>query len=633
MTRLPLIVGFGGVGPAGRSSFHHAYRRTVIESVTGANRERTFLALASMMGLVRWNGTAYVARDGTSIAADAIERHFGEQILAQTLIRRIEPNLFDPDNVSGNCLIRVDNKPGAAGVFIARKRDLPDRVPEGCRVRAIDDDTVELTIDDATELRLEAHRKLTVQAAGQLPTGFDPASLYNSRFHPRGLQLTILAASDAVRSVGIDWDVVLQSVKPDEICVYAASAMGQLDGYGTGGMTQARLRGQRVSSKQLPLGLNQMPADFVNAYVLGNIGSTGAAVGACATFLYNLRIAVDDIQSGRRRVAVVGNAEAPLLPEVIEGYAAMSALATDDNLCRLDGTTAPDHRRASRPFGENCGFVLSESGQYVVLFDDELALDLGAQIHGAVADVFVNADGFKKSISAPGPGNYVTLAKAVAAARAILGEDAVRNRSFIQAHGSSTPQNRTTETRVFDQVAAAFGIEAWPVTAMKAFVGHSLAPASADQMISSLGIFHDEILPGIKTIDALADDLFDARLNIPIRDLDMKGRADVAFLNSKGFGGNNATATVLSMRVARDMLEKRYGRQRLADYEHRLETVRAAAQAYDDECMRGPMKPIYRFGEAMIEENEITISGNELRLPGYDQAVDLRLPNRYGDMV
>ena len=146
---------------------------------------------------------------------------------------------------------------------------------------------------------------------------YKPESLYNSRFHPRGLQLTIIAASDAVRSVGIDWDFIAQQVRPDEICVYAASAMGQLDLHGTGGMTQARLRGTRVSSKQLALGLNQMPADFVNAYVLGNVGATGAAVGACATFLYNLRIAVDDIQSGRRRVAVVGNAEAPILPEII----------------------------------------------------------------------------------------------------------------------------------------------------------------------------------------------------------------------------------------------------------------------------------------------------------------------------
>ncbi|MDP6184182.1 MAG: beta-ketoacyl synthase N-terminal-like domain-containing protein, partial [Gammaproteobacteria bacterium] len=518
MTRLPLIVGFGGVGPAGRSSFHHAYRRTVIESLSDNERARTLLALASMMNLVRGHDDHYVTRDGQRTEPENIEALFGEQILDGTLIRRIEPSFFDPDRVAGNSVLSVCNAPGASGRFVVRKRDVPEPMPKGCRATNIDDELVEIRIDEATELKLNVYRKLTVQAAGQLPTGFDPASLYNSRFHPRGLQLTIVAASDAIRSLGIDWDVITRRVRPDEICVYAASAMGQLDAYGTGGMTQARLRGNRVSSKQLALGLNQMPADFVNAYVLGNVGATGAAVGACATFLYNLRTAVDDIQSGRRRVAVVGNAEAPLLPEVIEGYAAMSALATDENLCRLDRSVTPDYRRASRPFGDNCGFVLAESGQYIVLFDDELALEMGAQIHGAVTDVFVNADGFKKSISAPGPGNYVTLAKAVAATRAILGDDIVRRRSFIQAHGSSTPQNRTTESRVFDKVARAFDIKEWPVTAVKAFLGHSLAPASADQMINSLGIFRDEILPGIKTLDAVAEDIYDERLAIPTQD-------------------------------------------------------------------------------------------------------------------
>lgn len=633
MTRLPLIVGFGGVGPAGRSSFHHAYRRTIIESTTGRERARTFLSLAAMMGLVRWNGEHYITAEGEPIADDGVEHQYGEYILDHTLIRRIEAHLFDPDKVSGNSVLALQKGTGATGAIIVRKRDLPDPLPLGCHVTDVQDGCVELTIDDATEIKLEAQRKLTVQAAGQLPTGFDPGALYNSRFHPRGLQLTIIAASDAIRSVGIEWDVISQTVKPDEICVYAASAMGQLDSFGTGGMTQARLRGNRVSSKQLPLGLNQMPADFVNAYVLGNIGATGAAVGACATFLYNLRAAIDDIQSGRRRVAIVGNAEAPILPEVIEGYAAMSALATDENLCKLDGTTRPDHRRASRPFGENCGFVLSESGQYIVLFDDELALELGAQVHGAVADVFVNADGYKKSISAPGPGNYVTLAKAVAAARAVLGDDAVRQRSFVQAHGSSTPQNRTTESRVFDLVAEAFGITDWPVTAMKAFVGHSLAPASADQMISSLGIFTDEILPGIKTIDAVAGDIYGDRLNIPTRDFDLSGKADIAFLNSKGFGGNNATATVFSGRVARDMLEHRYGGKRLADYDAKLESVKATAAEYDEACMRAPMVPIYRFGDSLIDEMQIRIDAHELRLPGFARAVDLDLPNRYEDMV
>ena len=633
MTRLPLIVGFGGVGPAGRSSFHHAYRRTIIESTQGQSRARAFLALASMMKLIRYSNGHYVGVDGQVIEPQTIEARYGQQILSGTLIRRIEPAHFDPDRVPGNSVLNTASDGDTTSTFVVHKRDLPDPLPFGCSLLKTHGDLVEIRTDNTVDLKLGAHRKLSVQAAGQLPSGFDPAALYKSRFHPRGLQLTIVAASDAVRSIGIDWDVIAQKVRPDEICVYAASAMGQLDAHGTGGMTQARLRGNRVSSKQLPLGLNQMPADFVNAYVLGNIGATGAAVGACATFLYNLRIAVDDIRSGRRRVAVVGNAEAPLLPEVIEGYAAMSALATDENLCRLDGTTSANHRRASRPFGENCGFVLSESGQYIVLFDDELALEMGAQIHGAVADVFVNADGFKKSISAPGPGNYVTLAKAVAATRAILGNEAVRDRSFIQAHGSGTPQNRTTESKVFDHVARAFGISQWPITAMKGFVGHSLAPASADQMFSSLGIFRDEILPGIKSIDAVADDVHAERLIIPITDLDLSDRADIAFLNSKGFGGNNATAAVFSMRVAESMLSKRYGAARMKEYLVKRETVTANAQLYDEACMQGPMQPIYRFGDSMIDEDKIEIDESEVRLPGFDKAVDLDLANNYGDMV
>ena len=591
------------------------------------------MALASMMRLIYFDKDRCLTRSGEEIEPAAIEARFGQQILEGTLIRRIEEELFDPDRVLANTSMPVHNVPSAPGTFLVDKRFVPDPLPPGCEANAIDDNLVEFRMNDKVTIKLETSRKLSVQAAGQLPTGFKPEALYNSRFHPRGLQLTIIAASDAIRSIGIDWDFIAQQVRPDEICVYAASAMGQLDIHGTGGMTQARLRGTRVSSKQLALGLNQMPADFVNAYVLGNVGATGAAVGACATFLYNLRIAVDDIQSGRRRVAVVGNAEAPILPEVIEGYAAMKALATDDNLCQLDRSAVPNYRRASRPFGENCGFVLSESGQYIVLFDDELALAMGAQIHGAIGGIYVNADGYKKSISAPGAGNYVTLAKAVGAARAILGEDVIRHRSFIQAHGSSTPQNRITESRIFDQIARAFGITQWPVTAMKSFVGHSLAPASADQMISSLGVFHDEILPGIKTLDAIADDVYDDRLHIPMQDLTLHGRAEIAFLNSKGFGGNNATAAVLSNRVAEAMLNKRYSRAQINKYRRKREAVIEAANAYDEQCMRSPMQPIYRFGDKMIDEEQIRVSNDEICLPGYAHPVDLDLRNPFEDMV
>src|SRR5690606_25898222 len=146
----------------------------------------------------------------------------------------------------------------------------------------------------------------------------------------------------------------------------------------------------------------------------------------------------------------------------------------------------PDYRRASRPFGQNCGFTIAESAQFVILMDDALAVELGAQIHGAVTDVFVNADGFKKSISAPGPGNYLTLAKAIAAAKTIAAHEGVQRLSFVHDHGSSTPANRITESEMLGPVAAVFGIERWPVAALKASLGHSLGPASGHHLVASL---------------------------------------------------------------------------------------------------------------------------------------------------
>jgi acetoacetyl-[acyl-carrier protein] synthase len=34
MVKLPVITAFGGYGPAGRSSSHHAFRRMIIESLS-----------------------------------------------------------------------------------------------------------------------------------------------------------------------------------------------------------------------------------------------------------------------------------------------------------------------------------------------------------------------------------------------------------------------------------------------------------------------------------------------------------------------------------------------------------------------------------------------------------------------
>ncbi|WP_105104412.1 beta-ketoacyl synthase [Microbulbifer pacificus] len=619
MQRLPVITAFGGFNPAGRSSFHRGYKRMVLDRLGAAERTDILSDLAALMGL----------RTGDA-AGGPLDATLEQAVLQGTLVRELESRFYDYRHCHFHQPAELRSDGGFT--FEMSARQLPSPLPEGWRVEPLDNGRVRIRAAELSVM-LDSYREIAVASAGQLPTGFEPGDQYNSRFHPRGLQLAILGASDAVRALGIDWDLVAAKAGPDKVSVYASSAMSQLDPNGNGGLLQSRLRGGRVSSKQLALGLTSMPADFVNAYVLGSVGTTGAVAGACATYLYNLRAAVEDIRCGRARVAVVGAAEAPLVPEVVDGYATMGALANLDGLRKIFGDDI-DFRRASRPFGDNCGFTLGEGSQWAVLMDDELALELGAPIHGAVANVFVNADGPKKSISAPGPGNYLTVARAMSEVRAILGEESLRHRSFVQAHGSSTPQNRVTESAIFDRLAGAFGIEHWPVCAVKAFVGHTVAAASGDQLISSLGIFNRGILPGITTIDRVADDVYHEHLSLSLTHVERDPMSlDVAFLNSKGFGGNNATASVLAPHIVEKMLGKRYGEHTLTDYRKRNEAVAERAAAYDARASRGDLDAIYRFGEGLIDEEGISLEGSSLKLPGIAGEVILPVENPFSDMV
>jgi acetoacetyl-[acyl-carrier protein] synthase len=317
----------------------------------------------------------------------------------------------------------------------------------------------------------------------------------------------------------------------------------------------------------------------------------------------------------------------------MEGYMAMGALASDKGLRALEGLDEgqqPDHRRACRPFSNNCGFTIAESAQMIVLFDDELAMELGATVYGAATDVFVNADGHKKSISGPGVGNYITMAKAVAAARAIVGEEALQH-GFVQAHGTGTPQNRVTESEILSRTAQAFGIDSWPVAALKCYLGHSLGSASGDQVTATLGIWAQGLLPGITTIDDLAEDVATDNLAFSLehREIDTS-RSAYAIVNSKGFGGNNASATLLSPTTTQRMLQARYSIQQWNRYQSANEAVRERQQAYDDAMIAGTEKPVYKFDHGVLLDGDVELGARRMLVGG--KSVDLDLVSPYDDM-
>ena len=588
----------------------------VLSALPAETQERTYKSLAELMGIA-----------SATALTDADKSHIRDH----TLIRRIEN--FDPEAVLWQSTLKMTGSDNQPLSFVANKRQLPARIPEDWNVTDLGDHQVRVVSNTPLDTLLPELRVSKVTSAGQLPSGFDPAALYASRNHPRGLQMAVYGASDTLRSTGFSVEQLKSMVAPDQFAVYSGSAMGQLDADGYAGLLQNPVIGKRPSSKHCALGLPEMPGDFVNAYVLGSVGETAGIIGACATFLYNVKRGMDDIRRGDKRIVIVGNSEAPVNPYVIDGYRVMGALAEDEELMKLDASDQCDHRRACRPFSSNAGFTVAEASVWIVLMDDELAMQHGAQIMGSVGDVFVNADGYKKSIPGPGIGNYLTVAKAVASARAILGEDLVRTGTYMQAHGTGTPQNRVTESHILNEVAQKFGLERWLVGAVKCYVGHSMAPAGGEQLAAILGAWQDGWVPGITTIDHIADDVHQDALHLPMQHTEIDPTAKPgAFVNSKGFGGNNATGLFLSPQHTLGMLQKRWGKDRLTELQRKQEAVVARAQAYDDNADNGSVAPIYQFGEGVVDGQDLELDDRHISIPGFPNPVDLNITNPYEDM-
>ena len=611
MTALPLIVGFGGINAAGRSSDHQAFRRLIMDALTPSETARTVDQIGALIGL------------GPDISMnEAQARH----VLENTLIRRIHPDWFNPDAVPFN---RLGHTKETSSIWLGPLQ-IPNPLPVGWSVGRKEGRLTEYVIEPGDLLK-PCTRKLSVQAAGMAPTGFRPDMFYPSRNHPRTLQLALFALSDCWLSSGLQWHHIKHHIAPNQVAVFAGSSIGQMDESGFGGMLKSAVLGKRTTSKQLPLGYPQMPADFSNAYVLGSLGRSGATMGACASFLYNLHNAIDGIQEGRYKVAIVGGADCPITPEVIEGFRAMGALAEDQGLRELDGlsdTDTPNYRRTSRPFGLNCGFTMGESSQYVILMDDQLALELGATIYGSVPTVASHADGGKRSISAPGAGNYLTLAQAAASIRDLLGQDVLAHETLVQAHGTSTPQNRVTESDVLSRVAQTFGIDQWMVSAVKSQLGHSQGTAGGDQLAVSLGAFASQIAPGIQTTETLAPDVIQHGLDFVLQSREQTLSA--ALINAKGFGGNNATAAVLSPEATATLLQSRHGPIQIAGSDE----VRARQERYRHEIDRGTIEILYHYGENIVDGSDLEMTATSVSVPGFGHSIPLdQAKTKYSDLI
>ena len=620
MLALPVITALGGINSGGRSATLGSYRRSIIDSLEPEHSQATILELAALMQLAQRSADGWLIKaSGEQLSASACAQQLRAQVLSATLVRAAadERNTRLPVHLPVSLHSDTAVRWAADSIRYGKKRILYKQDGWGKAANGWQRDH-EL---DGQEFYYPREYDLGISVTAALPTGLDISASYKSGNHPRALQMALFAVSEALASSGLDIDAILAQLSPEQVAVYASNSIGQLDRDGWGGLLQSPYLGEPAHAKQIPLGYPQMCADFVNAYVLGSVGRTGTALGACATFLYNLNLAVRAIQSGGCQLAVVGSTDAPIIPEVMEGFNAMGALASDDKLqalakqLHLDSLPA---QHSSRPFGANCGFVMAESSQFIVLMSDALALATGAPILAAVPDCCVHADGYKKSIAAPGPGNYLSLGQACASLEDIIGSAGLRQRSFVQAHGTGTPVNRVTESEILSKVAAAFAIPAWEVVAAKTYYGHSQGSSSGDQLMHSIGIFNHGILPGISSIEQIADDVHQQNLNFGLQPRSFSPEHfHGCLLNSKGFGGNNASAALVSGQFTEGFLRQRHGQRAWQQYQSKLDSSAEARSAYQQSARAGAYSIRYRVAADHNLQPEVELSREQISIKSY----------------
>ena len=479
-------------------------------------------------------------------------------------------------------------------------------------------------IDDFLDPKGLMTKQIGVNAGAKLPDFYEIDNLYNSKQHPRGIKMTVFGVNDALYNLGINWREDIQPLlDPNRVAVFAGPAIGQLDEKGLGGLMQSRLQEKRASSKHLSMSLIEMSADFINAYILGSVGKSGQVAGACATFFYNLNAATTLIKSNEVDFAVIGSAEAPINPEVTDGFFATTGIADDKKILAMqerhgEPFNKVDFSKACRPFGDNCGLVLGESSQFAIVTSLEFAIEIGAEILCAVPNVFINSDGIKKSISSPGIGNYLTMGQAF---KKYLKDHEKPKLSCVIAHGTGTFQNRSTESDVLSKCATSLGMKDLKVTGLKGYLGHTMGPAGGDQLACSLGIFDRGIIPGLNSTPKLADDVITNNLHFCMENEEINtSDIDAFFLNAKGFGGNNATASIYKSNFVTKMLPKLFSKSKLTSYEAELEKTRKNKLVYNSNCLEGNFNLIYRANEEILNpETDLEMTSEAIKLKDYPE--------------
>jgi len=358
---------------------------------------------------------------------------------------------------------------------------------------------------------------------------FNPTPAFPSpkevRRADRFSQFAVYAGWRALKDSGMDLD----KLNRDEIGVFFGSGIGGLQTTAEQHTVLIERGPDRLSPFMIPMLILNMASGLFSMYYKLR-GPNFATCSACATSSHAIGEAWRTIKMGDAAAIFAGGSEATIVPIGIGGFCAMKAMSTRND----------DPKHASRPFDqERDGFVMGEGSGVLVLEELEHAKKRGARIYCEIVGYGNTADANHMTAPAPeGEGAVRCMRMALRNAELTAGQI-----SYINAHGTSTPQGDTAETQAIKTVFAE-DARKLAVSSTKGATGHMLGAAGAIEMAICAKAIQTDIVP--PTINYQVPDPECDLDYVPNTARQMKVEATIS--NSFGFGGHNASIAAKKFR-------------------------------------------------------------------------------------
>ncbi len=255
---------------------------------------------------------------------------------------------------------------------------------------------------------------------------------------------------------------------------------------------------------------------------------------ACAASTQAIGEACSILKRGDADLMLSGGTHTMIHMLGVTGFNRLTALSTSKG----------DPTKASRPFDRDReGFVMGEGSGMVVLETLDHARSRGAQPIAEIVGYGSSADAFRITDIQP-EGRGAAASMSMALREAGLEPHARRDDGrpmidYISAHGTSTKENDSIETRAVKRVFGDLAKDI-PMSSVKSMLGHLIAAAGAVELITCVLAIEKQMLP--PTINYSNPDL-DLDLDY-VPNVARPAKIDRCLSNSFGFGGQNDTLIV-----------------------------------------------------------------------------------------